>query len=251
MSPDFVLLSFTFTAGIIAFLNPCGFIMLPAYISNHMEKTFQLQNGNMKNNLRTTTFSSRKLVYALLMGLITTAGFITIFSSVGLGISYIGIRIVKIFPWIAFASSLFVIGIGIAKLIGKTVFLNIPASKFFSKSKSNYNSKIDYCYFFLFGIGYAIISLNCTLPLFLFVTSQGMSAGGIIQGLVVFLTYALGMGTMMTIISSLVSISNQKFNKIYSTKLAHNLNTITGVILIVAGIYLVYYNVVIGKLMMT
>jgi hypothetical protein len=54
----------------------------------------------------------------------------------------------------------------------------------------------------------------------------------------------------MTIISSLVSISNQKFNKIYSTKLAHNLNTITGVILIAAGIYLVYYNIVIGKLMM-
>jgi len=72
-----------------------------------------------------------------------------------------------------------------------------------------------------------------------------------VQGFVIFLTYALGMGAMMTIISSLVSISNQKFNKIYSTKLAHNLNTITGAILIVAGIYLVYYNMIIGKLMMT
>jgi cytochrome c biogenesis protein CcdA len=86
--------------------------------------------------------------------------------------------------------------------------------------------------------------------LFLFVISQGISAGGIVQGFVIFLTYALGMGTMMTIISSLVIISNQKFNKIYSTKLTHNLNTITGVILIAAGIYLVYYNIIIGKLMM-
>jgi cytochrome c biogenesis protein CcdA len=203
----------------------------------------------MNNQKTTTTFSSRKLAYALLMGLITTTGFITIFSSVGLGISYIGIRIVKIFPWIAFASSLLVIGIGVAKLIGKTIYLNIPASRFFSKNKSNYNSRIDYRYFFLFGIGYAIISLNCTLPLFLFVISQGISSGGIIQGFVIFLTYALGMGAMMTIISSLVSISNQKFNRIYSTKIAHNLNFITGAILIVAGVYLVYYNVVIGKLM--
>lgn len=250
MSPDFVLFSFTFTAGIIAFLNPCGFIMLPAYISNHMEKTFQLQNGNMTNNQK-TTFSSRKLAYALLMGLVTTTGFITIFSSVGLGISYIGIRIVKIFPWIAFASSLLVIGIGIAKLVGKTIYLNIPTSRFFSRTKSSYNSKIDYRYFFLFGIGYAIISLNCTLPLFLFVISQGLSAGGIVQGFMIFLTYALGMGAMMTIISSLVSISNQRFNRLYSTKLPHNLNRITGAILIVAGFYLVYYNIVIGKLMMT
>jgi len=62
---------------------------------------------------------------------------------VGLGISYIGIRIVKIFPWIAFASSLLVIGIGIAKLIGKTIYLNIPVSKFFSKNKTNCISKID------------------------------------------------------------------------------------------------------------
>jgi cytochrome c biogenesis protein CcdA len=216
-----------------------------------MEKTFQLQNANMTNNQKRTTFSSRKLAYAFLMGLVTTTGFITIFSLVGLGISYIGIRIVKIFPWIAFASSLLVIGIGIAKLIGKTIYLNIPVSNFFSKNKTNCISKIDYSYFFLFGIGYAIISLNCTLPLFLFVISQGISAGGTVQGFVIFLTYALGMGAMMTIISSLVSISNQKFNKIYSTKLAHNLNTITGAILIVAGIYLVYYNMIIGKLMMT
>lgn len=251
MSLDFLLFGFTFIAGIIAFLNPCGFVMLPAYISNHMERTFQLQNGNMTNNQKTTTFSSRKLAFALLMGLITTSGFITIFSSVGLGISYIGIRIVKVFPWIAFASALLVIGIGIAKLIGKTIYMNLPAHKFFSKSKSNCNSKIEYRYFFLFGIGYAIISLNCTLPLFLFVISQGISAGGILQGFVIFLTYALGMGVMMTIISSLVSISNQKFNKIYSTKLARNLNSLTAIILIVAGIYLVYYNIVIGKIIMT
>jgi cytochrome c biogenesis protein CcdA len=78
--------------------------------------------------------------------------------------------------------------------------MNLPAHKFFSKSKSNCNSKIEYRYFFLFGIGYAIISLNCTLPLFLFVISQGISAGGIMQGFVIFLTYALGMGIMMTII---------------------------------------------------
>ena len=97
MSTDIILFSFTFTAGIIAFLNPCGFIMLPAYISNHMEKSLQLQSSTMANN-HNSKFSSRKLAYALLVGLVTTTGFITIFSAVGLGISYIGIRIVKLFP---------------------------------------------------------------------------------------------------------------------------------------------------------
>ena len=69
------------------------------------------------------------------------------------------------------------------------------------------------------------------------------------QGSIIFLTYALGMGTMMTIISLLVGISNQTFAKLYSTKLAHHMNVITSVFLILAGIYLVYYCLVIGKLM--
>jgi hypothetical protein len=38
-----------------------------------------------------------------------------------------------------------------------------------------------------------------------FCNFTGLSIGGITQGFVIFLTYALGMGGMMTIISSLVS----------------------------------------------
>jgi cytochrome c-type biogenesis protein len=253
MSLDFVLLTFTFSAGIIAFLNPCGFIMLPAYISSHMEKTFQLRN--QKDTVTTknhkSLFSMRKLGYGFLVGLVTTSGFITIFLVVGIGISYIGIRIVKLFPWIAFASAMLIIGIGIAKLSGKSIYINIPASKFFLKNNEMHSGlkKIDYRYFFVFGIGYAIISLNCTLPLFLFLISQGISAGGLAQGSVIFLTYALGMGTVMTIISALVGISNQTFTKLYATKLAKHMNVITSVILILAGIYLVYYSLIAGKLM--
>jgi hypothetical protein len=109
-----------------------------------------------------------------LWGLVTTTVFVTIFSSAGLVISYIGIRILKIFPLFVLVSSLLVIGIGVTKLISKIVYLNIPASDFFSKSKSNHihNFNIEHRYFFLFEIGYAIISLNCTLPLFLFAISQ-------------------------------------------------------------------------------
>ncbi|MFZ0325679.1 MAG: hypothetical protein WBQ25_08135 [Nitrososphaeraceae archaeon] len=85
--------------------------------------------------------------------------------------------------------------------------LNISPTKFFLRDNNKYGlKKIDYRYFFLFGKGYAIISLNCTLPLFLFLISQGISAGGLTQGPVIFLTYALGMGTMMTIISVLLGV---------------------------------------------
>jgi len=256
MPLDIILISFTFTAGIIAFLNPCGFIMLPAYISSHIEKTFQLQSTNIvsnNDNNRKFQFSLRKLVYGLVVGLVTTVGFITIFFAAGVGISYIGIKIAKLFPWVAFASAILVIGIGIAKLSGKSMYINISASRFFLRKNKSKNGlrKMDYYYFILFGIGYAIVSLNCTLPLFLFLVSQGISAGGLVQGSIVFLTYALGMGTMMTIISVLLGISNQTFARVYSTKLTRHMNAITSAVLIIAGVYLVYYSLVIGKLITT
>jgi hypothetical protein len=50
---------------------------------------------------------------------------------------------------------------------------------------------------------------------------------------------------MMTIILTLLDISNQKISRVYSTKSAHNIIPITSVILILAGTYLVYYNIVI------
>jgi hypothetical protein len=79
----------------------------------------------------------------------------------------------KIISMISSASALLVIGIGMAKLMRKSFYFNIPTSRFFSGNRSDRKLKIDYLYFFLFRIGYAIISLNCTLPLFLFLISQG------------------------------------------------------------------------------
>ena len=106
----------------------------------------------------------------------------------------------------------------------------------------------NYVKFFLFGIGYAIASLSCTIPIFLLVVFQGLSAGGVVQGSLVFFSYALGMGAVMTIISLAIAISNQAFVK-WLKKLGPKMNIITSIVLILAGSYLIYYNLVTGKLL--
>jgi cytochrome c-type biogenesis protein len=113
---------------------------------------------------------------------------------------------------------------------------------------SNDRKKPSYANFFLFGIGYSISSLSCTLPFFLLIVFQGLSAGGIREGSIVFMTYALGMGSVMIAISLAISASNQTFVK-WLRKLAPKMNLITSVVLILAGSYLIYYNLVVGKLL--
>ena len=54
----------------------------------------------------------KRLIYSVLIGLLVTAGFITIFGLVGLGISAAGIGVVKFFPWIAVLSGVVIVVIG-------------------------------------------------------------------------------------------------------------------------------------------
>jgi cytochrome c biogenesis protein CcdA len=60
--------------------------------------------------------------------------------------------------------------------------------------------------------------------------------------------YALGMGSVMIAISLAISALNQTFVK-WLRKLPPKMNLITSVVLILAGSYLIYYNLVVGKLL--
>jgi cytochrome c-type biogenesis protein len=99
--------------------------------------------------------------------------------------------------------------------------------------------------FFLFGIGYSIASLSCTPPLIVF---QGLSAGSIREGSIVLMAYALGMGCIMMAISIAISASDQIFIK-WLKKITPKMNIVTSVLLVLAGSYLIYYNLIVGRLL--
>ncbi|MGH9976335.1 MAG: cytochrome c biogenesis CcdA family protein [Nitrososphaeraceae archaeon] len=276
MTLDAIIVGFAFSAGAIAFLNPCGFAMLPTYVSYFVERNSQLKQETIASNSSNTLdnsvksrllISARRLIYSASVALLVTMGFVAIFGLTGLAISVAGTTIAKYFPWIAVLSGIVIIGIGIAKLIGKTFHINFPFPKKIimfndnttgsadNKRNNNYNRncsriKSRYSNFFLFGKGYAIASLSCTLPIFLLVVLQGLSVGGIIEGSIVFLSYALGMGIVMITISLAIGISNQRLVK-WLTRIAPKMSIVTSIVLILAGGYLIYYNIVIGKLLST
>ena len=62
------------------------------------------------------------------------------------------------------------------------------------------------------------------------------------------MAYALGMGSIMMAISIAISASNQTFIK-WLRKIAPKMNIVTSIVLILAGSYLIYYNLVVGRLL--
>jgi cytochrome c-type biogenesis protein len=98
MPIDTVIIGFAFSAGAVAFLNPCGFAMLPSYISYFVESNTQ-EIVNKSSNSRLILV--RRLTMGGLVGILVTTAFIATFGLAGIVISSLGIGIVKFLPWIA------------------------------------------------------------------------------------------------------------------------------------------------------
>ena len=91
----------------------------------------------------------------------------------------------------------------------------------------------------LFGLGYGVASLSCTLPIFLVVAGAALTGSGLAVPLT-FAAYALGMGTILTALAVAVALSRTGVaNGV--RRLRPHFTRLSGVLLVAAGAYVVYY----------
>jgi cytochrome c biogenesis protein CcdA len=112
--------------------------------------------------------------------------------------------------------------------------------------KINLNFKIKnapikkgYYGIFFYGILYSLVSISCVIPLFLGIMIRAINSSNIIEGIMIFLTYAFGLSLFLIIITILISIAKiaiiKKINKMLSI-----IQRIGSLILIIIGIWLIY-----------
>lgn len=75
---DWLPLGYAFGAGMVATVNPCGFLMLPTYAAYYL--------GTNEENLPVSSVPVRGL-HGLVLGLAITLGFVVLFSTIGLAVS--------------------------------------------------------------------------------------------------------------------------------------------------------------------
>jgi cytochrome c-type biogenesis protein len=154
MTLDIVLIGFAFSADAVAFLNPCGFAMLPTYVSYFVESNTQVIITASSNS---RLILVRRLTRGGLIVLLVTASFIVTLGLTGIAISSIGIGIAKFLPWIAVVSGIVIIGIGIAKIFGRTINIDIQSPRgllYTTNSGNESGKKPSFANFFLFGTLY-------------------------------------------------------------------------------------------------
>ena len=233
---NYALVSLAFSAGLISFLNPCGFALLPVYITYYFKN-----EGLEKASLFRRTFAG------LAFGLMVSLGFAAVFSSIGIVVAYIGTSILKYAGWFDLFIGFLLIAIGVIYLLNLNLKIKLnKLTNFGEKLKSN-KLKNKYTSFFLYGMGFAIASLGCTLPIFLLVVTAASKAGGILSGIAIFLIYAAGMSMFMIIFSLAIALSKTVMESLLKKWMPY-VYKLGAVIVIIAGIYLIYNQVVLGRL---
>lgn len=219
---DLGTLGLAFSAGIVAFINPCAFALLPAYLSYFL--------GKSKENPRSGE-TLENAIQGFKYGLEATLGFVTILGSIGIFVSILGSQIKPYLPPFLLVVAPILIVLGVLWLLNKS---GLSTHKFLP------NVNLPRSSFFLFGAAYALSSITCLFPVFLMIVLTAISSGGFFSGLSVFLVYTLGMSTMMILASIAVSLSKELLIDNFRS-LTKYVKRIAGVILIAAGIYLLYY----------
>lgn len=91
----------------------------------------------------------------------------------------------------------------------------------------------------LFGIGYGVGSLACTLPIFLVVVAGSLTASTLAAPLM-FAAYAAGMGTILTALAVAAALSRTGLRSAIRGVLPY-VERVSAVLLIGAGAYVVWY----------
>lgn len=218
---DPALLSLAFSAGLVTFFNPCAYVMLPAYISYHLSR-------NERDKFRL----GRSLVRGAGAGVAVSLGFVSVFATIGALVSLAGISLGPYLPWVSIGIGAILIVLGAFWLIGFRLSLSVS---FRAPLKKKYLS------FFIFGVGYATASAACAFPVFLMVVSTAVGSGGFLSGLLIFLTYSLGMVVVMVPLAVTITASKNLTLHRFERATPY-IQKIGAVIIITAGVYLIYLH---------
>jgi cytochrome c-type biogenesis protein len=215
-------ITFALLAGVLATLNPCGFALLPAFLSAALGTKDEHATGS----------AAAPVVRAILAGLLLTAGFLSVFAVLGVPIALGAGQLTQAVPWVGFGVGLAMAVFAVATLAGRQ--FRLPEGRIRRTGQDRSPASL-----LLFGAGYSLASLGCTLPAFLIVIGASLTTttGGGLGALAVLAAYASGMALVLMALSIGATLLRDGVARTLTRLLAH-LRWINGVLLLLVAGYL-------------
>ncbi|MEH1167125.1 cytochrome c biogenesis protein CcdA [Micromonospora sp. CPCC 205539] len=207
------------TAGMLGAVNPCGFALLPAYLSLLVAGAADTRGA-----------VGRALTAAA--GL--TLGYVLVFGAFGLALAPLAGWLRPRLPWLTVALGLLLVLAGCWLLAGR----RLPTPGWSTRAPRLTRSWPSMA---LFGAVYALASLGCAIAPFLAIVVTSLQAGSTGEGLALFGAYALGMGLVVAVAALGVALLRDGLVARLRGAGAW-VPRLSGLVLLVAGGYVAWYG---------
>ena len=213
-----------FLSGVVATVNPCGFAMLPAYLSYFL---------GIESHAAVDEPAQASLRRALLVSASVSAGFLAVFTVLGFVIRAGGDGVADVIRYLSIVIGFLLIGLGIAFLLGRTLTFATPKLDRGGRTRTAWSM-------FVFGISYAVASFGCTIGPFVLTVLGSFTRDGTLSGVLMIVAYGLGMGLLLTTLTVTLALARGGLLRGLRSAMRW-IDSVAGVLLILAGLYLVYY----------
>lgn len=246
---------FAVGAGVMVFFSPCSFPMLPGYMSFYLANKKQ-RTGKFDETAARETLPDGLAAAAGLAGVLLLIGILLIpfVSVIGgllghlellIGIVLTGLGVVMVMEYDSekivqpFRKLVAQIGSSAPALMAKQGIekgIKATTGKDFSFSDNSDGTRIG---LFWYGVAYGSAAAGCVAPVVIGLLTASISQG-IITGLLVFLIFAMTAGILMVAFTMMVAASETTIVDRMKAS-TRQIEMAGGVIMIVIGIYLMYY----------
>ena len=213
-----------FLSGVVATVNPCGFAMLPAYLSYFL---------GIESHAAVDEPAQASLRRALLVSASVSVGFLAVFTVLGFVIRAGGDGVVDVIRYLSIVIGFLLIGLGIAFLLGRSLTFTTPKLDRGGRNRTAWSM-------FVFGISYAVASIGCTIGPFVLTVLGSFTRDGTLSGVLLVVAYGLGMGLVLTTLTVTLALARGGLLRGLRSAMRW-IDSVAGVFLILAGLYLVYY----------
>lgn len=218
MNDDLV---FALGAGMLATVNPCGFAMLPGYL------TMVIAGGGEAGR-------GARVGRALAASALMTAGFVAVFGTFGLLSLPLRGVLQQYLPVVTIVIGVVMVVVGALLLAGRQLTLLLPKPARGAPS-TRVVSMAGY------GVAFAVASLSCTIGPFLAATGIALRGGDLTTGITTFVAYAVGMGMVVAVLAVAAALASTAVAAGIRRVLPY-VPRIGGVLLLVTGAYVGYYG---------
>jgi cytochrome c-type biogenesis protein len=215
------LLALALGAGMVAAINPCGFALLPAYLS-------LLVIGDSTDSRRSAVGRALALTGAM------TLGFVAVFGIFGLVVAPLAAGVQRYLPWVTVVLGCALLLLGIWLLAGRA----LPTLEW---SPQGARLTRRFVSMTAFGAAYALASLTCSVAPFLAIVVASFRATSVWTGAALFLAYALGMGLMVGVAAVAVALARSSLVSRLQ-RAGQWVPLVAGSLMVVVGAYVAYYG---------